>query len=493
MHSSLGVFRYFVFGVFLVCNAIILTVAVWNLNLLQEALFPSSSSPLRTDAYLAFVGCAGLALIFPIAFCELAQKSIFLVSVWFECIWVALFCIMELAGATAASAVGADELCQKGLLWIAIPVDRSAICASSRVLQAFSWICGLTLLSYFVLFFMTTLLRRRDDDTVWKCDASRFPWVSARHKLDTPSSPLRDYVQEKPTSTSSHRKWGSRSGRSGKFTIAAPRPFNAAANAVRKAILSYRSGKSVDLTSENNVQPAETGGAEGWRHSTFRFSQGPLVDQEWPDIERPLPPAPLPLAPQPPTMVTRQATSVTFGNSFYPQHMQGVLAAAPAQQERVRVAAPTHAVPRQPPSPSPIGNWPRMNPAIPERKRKSNALPPLVAAQVEQTRHQRLQSLPPLQIDAARPPRPERQLTFPPVQGQTLPSRFSRPLPNVAFEQASSPSIPAPPAKVAPHPPHHQLTSPSRPRPSGPWHLPLEENQTPTRIPHSSRTFSRSS
>lgn len=29
-------------------------------------------------------------------FCELAAKGIFLVSVWFEGIWVGLFCIMEL-------------------------------------------------------------------------------------------------------------------------------------------------------------------------------------------------------------------------------------------------------------------------------------------------------------------------------------------------------------------------------------------------------------
>lgn len=120
-------------------------------------------------------------------FCELAQKSIFLVTVWFECIWVALFCFMELGMSCLchASCIHLSDIrlvsfqsgcgscvcgrcrpvmCDSALLEyvetiprlvflmtrslpsfliVAIPVDRSAICTSSQVLQAFSWICGL--------------------------------------------------------------------------------------------------------------------------------------------------------------------------------------------------------------------------------------------------------------------------------------------------------------------------------------------------------------
>ncbi|TEB31272.1 hypothetical protein FA13DRAFT_356033 [Coprinellus micaceus] len=495
MHSSLRFFRYFVFGLFLVCNAIVATVAVWNLNLLQDALFPSSSSPLRTDAYLTFVGCAGLALIFPILFCELAQKSIFLVTVWFECIWVALFCLMELAGAAAASAAGADQLCATPLYWIAIPIDRSAICTSSQVLQAFSWICGLFLLAYFVLFFMTILLRRKDDDTVWRCNTSQVHWEGSQHRIDTPVSPTGAHMQEKPT----HRKWGTRSGRrSGGFSIAAPRPFNAAANAVRRAILSYRSGQSVDLTSEGPTQPQPASTkVEEWRHSTFRISRAPapeVVAELAPDLERPLPPAPLPLAPHPPTMVTRQATSVTFGQSFYPQHMHGVLPTAPERQPPMQQVQSPARTSKQPPSPSPIGQWPRIDASVPQKKRKSNVLPPLVVAQVEEARHRRLNSLPPLQIET--PPqsakRHERQQTFPPLgypARRSLP-KIVRPLPKPVEFPSSPPrasSLSQPPrisaSHLSPRPhPHQDTPSSSRSRPSGPRRPSLEENQPPTQF-----------
>ncbi|KAF5315738.1 hypothetical protein D9611_004602 [Ephemerocybe angulata] len=418
MYSSLRFFRYAVLGLFLACNAIIATAAIWNLNLLQNALFLSSSLPVRTDAFLVFVGCAGLALIFPIVFCEIGQKHVFLVSVWFECIWVGLFAIFELAGAASASAAGADYLCP--VLFSTTPfVDRSAICASSQLLQAFSWICGVLLLSYFVLLFVTSLLRRNEDNTIWRCNAARFPWESSQQQLDTP---IDGQPQEKKRISfieSLKRRVSSKPP-----TIAQPRPRNAAAAAIRRTILSYRSGLSAD-----------------WGIEHFRPEQ-PAQDLEA-SQERPLPPAPLMLASEPPSMVTREATAVTFsGSSLYPQHMQSVLP-TPSQERQARSAPPPRApqTPPQPPSPSPIGQWPRVNPVSPLPKRKTQKVPPLVAES-----RSRQPSLP-----------------------RTSPAR-----PHPAFDFESPTSI-HPSSSLPTAPP--TSFSPSRSRPSGPRRPSLEESR----------------
>ena len=102
---------------------------------------PSADLPNVSPSRLSFLSIAahGLFCLPYSLFCELARKSIFLVTVWFECIWVALFCFMELgmscschafratsdiglvlvskAGAAAASAAGADQLCATPLYW----------------------------------------------------------------------------------------------------------------------------------------------------------------------------------------------------------------------------------------------------------------------------------------------------------------------------------------------------------------------------------------
>ncbi|RXW18888.1 hypothetical protein EST38_g6982 [Candolleomyces aberdarensis] len=399
MYNSLRFFRYLVFGFFLICNAIIVTAAVWNLNLLQDARPPPSSLPLRTDAFLTFVGCAGLALILPILFCEVAFNGVFLVQVWFECIWVALFCIMELAGAASASAAGADELCGS-LVLTRSPADRNAVCVSSRVLQAFSWICGLYLLFYFVVLFVTSLLKSKEDRTIWQCYAGRFPWMSAHQKITNVS----------PSQLESRKRPMSKRKSQGPPIIAAPRPRNAVNEAVRRAILSYRSGLSMDYTIEH-FRPQE---------------EAPIVE------ERPLPPPPVSLAPELPKATTKEAPVVNLSYSLYPQQVQRVMPVSPERQVQTRPPPP-----QQPPSPSPIGDWPRLNPPTPRPKRKS------------QRAGSSSVTLPPVN-------------TLPPNSAQeSRVARFSTPrtLPTFDFETpATAPVVPLPPSSY----------SASRTRPSGP-------------------------
>ncbi|KAF8201662.1 hypothetical protein BJ912DRAFT_946079 [Pholiota molesta] len=95
MLNPLKFLRYFVFVVFVICNAIITSVAVWNLSTVQSS--PEAVGVTQIDAYLIFTGALGLLLIFPIIFCELCANNVFLVRVWFELLWVGAFWVMQLS------------------------------------------------------------------------------------------------------------------------------------------------------------------------------------------------------------------------------------------------------------------------------------------------------------------------------------------------------------------------------------------------------------
>ncbi|KAJ3533607.1 hypothetical protein NMY22_g7261 [Coprinellus aureogranulatus] len=268
---------------------------------------------------------------------------------------------MELAGAAAASAAGADTLCPRPLYWIAVSFDRSAICTSSQVLQAFSWICG---------FFRGTTT------------------------IPSGGAMLGGSPGEAPTTSSTHRP--------PRQAHTCKRRLHIVNGGLGRAELQDRCSPAVQCSGERPDDTARRiSKVESWRYSTFRISQAPGHEIVAPipavaeaQLERPLPPAPLPLAPQQPTMVTRQAT-----------------AAMPLDLRR---GEHHHKPPRQSPAPSPIGDWPRLDPGCSSEKRKSNAVPPLVAAQVEETRHRRLQSFPPLRPDStSAPERIEGQLAFP--------------------------------------------------------------------------------
>jgi hypothetical protein len=118
-------------GILIICSAVIASVAVWNLSLfphnckihpyenlvgqLESVLCLAPISPL--DAYLIFLGAAGLLATFTMQVCQfqghrpinvfLSPISIFVELVadskktithrlWFECCWTGLFSMMEL-------------------------------------------------------------------------------------------------------------------------------------------------------------------------------------------------------------------------------------------------------------------------------------------------------------------------------------------------------------------------------------------------------------
>lgn len=158
MKSTLLFARYVLFGLFVVCNAIICSVAVWNHSIVQA----TGGQTVQVDVYLIFLGAFSLAFIFPIIFADLLCTNPFSARVWFECAWVALIWLMQLAGAAAVTAIVPHIQCSAQ----AIRVNGNS-CLSTNVLVAFTWICTMILLLYLFLLVVTTLTTQRIDPDVW--------------------------------------------------------------------------------------------------------------------------------------------------------------------------------------------------------------------------------------------------------------------------------------------------------------------------------------
>ncbi|KAG2147068.1 hypothetical protein BD769DRAFT_714123 [Suillus cothurnatus] len=120
MKSTMLFARYILFGLFVVCNAIICTVAVWNHSLVQA----TGGQTVQVDVYLIFLGAFSLAFIFPIIFADILCTDPFSSRVWIECAWVALIWLMQLAGAAAVTAIAPRIQCSAQVNWQLLFVDQ---------------------------------------------------------------------------------------------------------------------------------------------------------------------------------------------------------------------------------------------------------------------------------------------------------------------------------------------------------------------------------
>lgn len=170
--------RYLVFGLLVICNAILCSVAVWNLSLAQ-----SVGQNLQVDAFLTFLGAFSLLFIFTIVFIEILRRNTVTGRLWFEVSWVGLFWIMELSGAAAVSAIAPDVLCGRSAL-----ID--AACTSTQVLLAFSWLSTIILLVYLVCLVCMAIIRQKRDPQIWHASVFEFWRSDTRHNLKSaPASP----------------------------------------------------------------------------------------------------------------------------------------------------------------------------------------------------------------------------------------------------------------------------------------------------------------
>ncbi|KAJ7470661.1 hypothetical protein FB451DRAFT_346530 [Mycena latifolia] len=165
--NFLATSRYLVFAVFIVCNAILASVAVWNSSLVSP---PSRDS--RIDTYLVVVGALGLALTFTIIFAELIRRNAFTSRVWFEITWTTLFFVLDLAGAAILTDVGEDDMCKQHKMKL-LPGS----CSSTKVLMGFTWLCTFILLIYLVLLVVLTVINRNNESVprIWECTVHNFP------------------------------------------------------------------------------------------------------------------------------------------------------------------------------------------------------------------------------------------------------------------------------------------------------------------------------
>ncbi|KAF9456526.1 hypothetical protein BDZ94DRAFT_1177577 [Collybia nuda] len=313
----------FITGIFIICNAIVASVAVWNHSLAELTGRTSG----EIDLYLIFLGCFGLALIFTIIFVELACKNPVTGRVWFECTWVGLFWTLYLAGATAMSIVTPGEITPPNLSLV------NDSCTSMRVIIAFSWVNTIILLSYFLFLVIASLVHLKHDSRIWHRYVYKFPWSDFRRSISSapvvpvPASPsLPQFLKKMPS-------------------IVAPKPRQAAP----KALYNYRSGLSLEYEIEHYRPPSH--------HSPK------------PSINFPVLPVPSAAHPFDPARMTRQPTDIP-SSSFYPQYMQSALVPAPQQRDS---CAPQHPV--RPPSPLPLGDWPRPNAAMQPLRSKRDKLP----------------------------------------------------------------------------------------------------------------------
>jgi len=306
MLNLLKILRYFVFVVFVICNAIIISVAVWNLSIV-EAIFVDTTAKM-VDGYLIFLGTSGLLLIFPILFFELYGKDVFLGRVWFELLWVVLFSLMDLVGAAVTTAHSGSQNCDSAVLAYLTSIQESP-CPSSQVLQAFTWICTILLLGYLTLLCILTMVMRREDPSIWHHSVHKFPLMKSQALKSTPASP------SLPTF---HRQ-----------SIVAPRPRRIAA--LREAILSYRSGLSL----EYDVEPYRTPDLAPARMS-----------QMWST----LPSSSLPI-------LTSPQQQPVLATPFYHTSVQTAIEHQPQLPLQAQQSQPR----QLPPSPPPLGDWPQLD------------------------------------------------------------------------------------------------------------------------------------
>lgn len=283
MTNTLLFSRYLVFGLLVICNAILCSVAVWNLSLAQ-----SVGQNMQVDAFLIFLGAFALVFIFIILFIEILRKNAVTGRLWFEVLWVGLFWVMELSGAAAVSALAPDLLC--GLQF---ELGSNDACTSTHVLLAFGWLSTVILLVYFVCLVCMAIIRQQQDRQIWHASVIEFCRFDTRHGLrSTPTSPSLPRFHKTPE-------------------MAAPQPRRP----FPKAVYAYRSGMGPEYQIEH-----------------FRPSS--------PVAERPAPLIPTAA----PFQYSRQSTRAVAAQplapapSLYPQHLHSSL--TPQQPSRLTPSSP---------------------------------------------------------------------------------------------------------------------------------------------------------
>jgi len=234
---------------------------------------------------------------------------------------------MELGSAAAITAQGNGEVCNSN--------SSISLCASTEVLQGFTWICAILLFGYFILLFILSILKYKDDTAIWSWSVRKLIWQHTHKTVVPPLPPLPSFHTQVPV-------------------IAAPRPRRIIK--VPEPGLSYRSGLGLHYQIEH-YQPPASGVT---------------------DTDRPLSPLSLalPTSPTPfsPTKNLPQKPLPAAFAPFYPTYVQAAINPGLSRTTTEHSSSQVRDLPQAPYSPPPLGDWPRRDAtSLPARgKRKQN-------------------------------------------------------------------------------------------------------------------------
>ncbi|PPQ64108.1 hypothetical protein CVT24_008925 [Panaeolus cyanescens] len=283
MSNPMRFLRPFVFVVFVVCCAIVASVAVWNLSIINSITSEDETTVKQIDTFLIFLGASGLVLIFPTIFFELLEQNIFLGKVWFELLWVGLY----------------------GLMYLVIV--------------------------YFAILFVLAAVKHQEDKTIWKCSVRQFEWLHGRRTLKSnPASPsllaLPKFNAETPGPAVLSPP---QMAEAQPPVILAPRPRPLAA--LRNAILSYRSGLSSDYEVEHDTvqQAIEPGKRQETAPATYPLPRPQLTVQTQTEAGKPTLPNVRPLPASPPPLGVWPRLDATTQPRIKRKLPQPIIAASP--------------------------------------------------------------------------------------------------------------------------------------------------------------------
>ncbi|KAK7043586.1 hypothetical protein VNI00_008197 [Paramarasmius palmivorus] len=303
MQNIIILFRYVVFGFFIVFNSVIASVAVWNITFVPS----KQTTANNVDAFLIFVGSSGLIVVFSIIFTELGRRNAFTSRLWFELIWTGVCALLQLSGAIASSVTVPSGTCD---------VSTTA-CNSAKVLIAFAWMNTIILLVYVTSMTTFLLIYSKEDPRIWQLNIHNLPDIR-KPTTTSPPSPILPTLPSLPTLPALPTLPGLPNFVRRPASIVAPQPRKPPAPTT---MYSYRSGLSPDYRIEH-FQPPES----------------------FPPFETSDSPPPVKLQPNRPS-------------SLYPEFLSPSLASSDIK--------PSPSISRQPPSvkqsptPPPLGKWPR--------------------------------------------------------------------------------------------------------------------------------------
>ncbi|KAI0725973.1 hypothetical protein C8Q72DRAFT_562709 [Fomitopsis betulina] len=134
MSTLFAIYRYFSFAFFTACNIAICVIAAKTIYI---ALILKNGSILEIDALLIALGGVGLLLTFPILLIDVLRNKSVCRHVWFECLWVGIFCLLQSAGAGVATATMSSFKCLERVSTQGVPTYGT--CVESTLILAFTW------------------------------------------------------------------------------------------------------------------------------------------------------------------------------------------------------------------------------------------------------------------------------------------------------------------------------------------------------------------